>query len=75
MIKLDSVQDAEGGHYELFHVPTDGRGGENVDSKRGLGVSAVFVGRKRFAVLDKSNQVSLSLQKNNIADNNKKFEE
>jgi coatomer protein complex subunit alpha (xenin) len=54
---LTLFQDAEGGHYELYQIPKDGKASENAESKRGLGVCAVFVGRKRFAVLDKSHQV------------------
>lgn len=56
--------DADGGQYELYIIPLDGKGGENVESKKGLGVAAVFVGRKRFAVLDKSQQIIVKNLKN-----------
>lgn len=56
--------DADGGSYELYQIPKDGRGAENVESKRGLGGSAVFVGRDRFAVLDKSSQIAVKNLKN-----------
>ena len=50
--------DVEGGYYELYEIPKDGKGSDNVEAKRGLGVQAIFIGRKRFAVLDKSHQVN-----------------
>jgi coatomer protein complex subunit alpha (xenin) len=56
--------DADGGSYDLYQIPKDGRGAENVESKRGLGGSAVFVGRDRFAVLDKSSQIVVKNLKN-----------
>lgn len=55
--------DAEGGTYELYSVPRPGGGapsagsGADGECKRGLGTSAVFVARQRFAVLDKSRQI------------------
>eukprot|EP01114_Cavostelium_apophysatum_P006979 TRINITY_DN1860_c0_g1_i1.p1 TRINITY_DN1860_c0_g1~~TRINITY_DN1860_c0_g1_i1.p1 ORF type:complete len:1253 (-),score=421.85 TRINITY_DN1860_c0_g1_i1:62-3820(-) len=56
--------DADGGQYELYQIPTDGKGGESVEPKKGLGNSVVFVGRKRFAVLDKSHQIIIKNLKN-----------
>eukprot|EP01133_Synstelium_polycarpum_P002613 gene2613-3004_t len=47
--------DAEGGSYHLYKIPT--RDTNSVDSKKGLGVAAVFVGSNRFAVLDKQNNI------------------
>ncbi|KAH0599320.1 hypothetical protein MHUMG1_03437 [Metarhizium humberi] len=48
---------AEGGSYELVSLPKDGSGViEPTEAKRGLGNSAIFVARNRFAVLDVSNQ-------------------
>lgn len=66
--------DADGGHYELYQIPRDKRGAagsssaqpsdaDAVDSKRGLGLSATFVGRKRFAVL-KGNEIIVKNLKN-----------
>ncbi|EPS70817.1 hypothetical protein M569_03938, partial [Genlisea aurea] len=52
--------DADGGSYELYIIPKDsyGRGEIFQDARRGAGLSAVFVARNRFAVLEKStNQV------------------
>ncbi|ERM96351.1 coatomer subunit alpha-1 [Amborella trichopoda] len=53
--------DVEGGSYELYIVPKDsmGRGDTSQEAKRGVGGSAVFVARNRFAVLDKSNNQAL----------------
>ncbi|KAF4369616.1 coatomer subunit alpha-1 [Cannabis sativa] len=61
--------DAEGGSYELYSIPKDNisRGDNVQDAKRGVGGSAVFVARNRFAVLDKSsNQVLVKNLKNEV---------
>nr|WDD38917.1 coatomer subunit alpha-1 [Fagopyrum tataricum] len=61
--------DVDGGSYELYVIPKDsfGRGDMAQDAKKGLGGSAVFVARNRFAVLDKSsNQVLVKNLKNEI---------
>ncbi|KAK9691029.1 hypothetical protein RND81_09G171600 [Saponaria officinalis] len=61
--------DVDGGSYELYVVPKDTFGRSDVaqDAKRGLGGSAVFIARNRFAVLDKStNQVLVKNLKNEI---------
>ncbi|RQM07621.1 hypothetical protein DH86_00002091, partial [Scytalidium sp. 3C] len=48
---------ADGGSYELIHLPRDGSGSiDGSDSKRGQGNSAVFVARNRFAVFNSANQ-------------------
>ncbi|MED6124238.1 hypothetical protein PIB30_057184 [Stylosanthes scabra] len=58
--------DVDGGSYELYCIAKDSYGrGDSPDAKRGQGVSAVFVARNRFAVLEKSsNQVLLKNLKN-----------
>ncbi|KAL7117400.1 hypothetical protein ACP275_03G070000 [Erythranthe tilingii] len=61
--------DVDGGSYELYIIPKDsyGRGDTVQDAKRGVGGSAVFVARNRFAVLEKStNQVLVKNLKNEI---------
>ena len=60
--------DAEGGSYELYHVTKDAAGGGEVagDCKRGLGTSAVFVARQRFAVLDKNRQILIKNFQNEV---------
>ena len=60
--------DAEGGSYELYHVPRDGRSAEggSQECKRGLGLSAVFVARQRFAVLDKNHQILIKNFQNEV---------
>lgn len=61
--------DVDGGSYELYIIPKDGFGrGDTVqEAKRGVGASAVFVARNRFAVLEKStNQVLVKNLKNEI---------
>ncbi|KAK0582815.1 hypothetical protein LWI29_029895 [Acer saccharum] len=61
--------DADGGSYELYFIPKDsiGRGDSVQDAKKGLGGSAIFIARNRFAVLDKStNQVLVKNLKNEV---------
>ncbi|CAI8616908.1 unnamed protein product [Vicia faba] len=65
--------DVDGGSYELYCISKDstikdsfGRG-DMQEPKKGLGGSAVFVARNRFAVLEKSsNQVLLKNLKNEL---------
>ncbi|KAI8840970.1 coatomer WD associated region-domain-containing protein [Chytriomyces cf. hyalinus JEL632] len=50
---------AEGGTYELYNLPRDTSGDAREasgDIKKGQGQAAVFVGRNRFAVLNKQTQ-------------------
>jgi coatomer protein complex subunit alpha (xenin) len=52
--------DHDGGSYELLAFSDDestSNQGENSDSKRGQALSAVFLARNRFAVLDKNRQI------------------
>ncbi|KAK9066647.1 hypothetical protein SSX86_013970 [Deinandra increscens subsp. villosa] len=61
--------DVDGGSYELYIVPKDSfnKGDTVQEAKRGVGGSAVFVARNRFAVLEKStNQVLVKNLKNEI---------
>eukprot|EP00741_Cyanophora_paradoxa_P009442 tig00000144_g9146.t1 len=58
--------DADGGTYELYVIPKDGRGADGMDAKRGSGNSAVFVARNRFAVLDKHHQILIKDLKNEV---------
>ncbi|WOG82334.1 hypothetical protein DCAR_0101497 [Daucus carota subsp. sativus] len=49
--------DMDGGSYELYIIPKDSisRGDTVQEAKRGIGGSAIFVARNRFAVLDRTN--------------------
>lgn len=61
--------DLDGGSHELYIIPkgSSGRGETVQEAKRGVGGSAVFVARNRFAVLEKSsNQVLVKNLKNEI---------
>ena len=61
--------DSEGGAYELHVLPKDdGRSGEiGNEPRRGQGVSATFIARNRFAVLDKStHQILIKDLKNEV---------
>jgi coatomer protein complex subunit alpha (xenin) len=54
--------------YELYSVKIDGSSAEAVsaDCKRGLGTSACFVARQRFAVLDKNRQILIKNFQNEV---------
>ena len=56
--------ESEGGFYELYTIPKDSRNSDSVESKKGIGLSAVFIARDRFAVLDKSQQIIVKNCKN-----------
>merc|ERR1719409_888994 len=59
--------DAEGGSYELYNVKSEGQGGDvSTECKRGLGTSACFVARQRFAVLDKNRQILIKNFQNEV---------
>eukprot|EP01018_Ginkgo_biloba_P037150 Gb_15817 [translate_table: standard] len=61
--------DVDGGSYELYLVPKDslGRSDTTQEAKKGVGGSAVFVARNRFAVLDKNHsQVAIKNLKNEV---------
>ncbi|KAL9229178.1 hypothetical protein vseg_004674 [Gypsophila vaccaria] len=63
------ASDIDGGSYELYVVPKEGwgRGDVSLEAKRGLGGSAVFIARNRFAVLERSsNQVLVKNLKNEM---------
>jgi coatomer protein complex subunit alpha (xenin) len=73
------AKDADGGSYELVVIPhaaaaaaspNGGGSAESADTKRGAGLSAVFVARNRFAVLDKSRQILIKNFANEVT---KKF--
>eukprot|EP00250_Pteridium_aquilinum_P020114 c24708_g1_i4 orf=186-3830(-) len=59
--------DVDGGSYELYMIPKDAAGRDNQEPKRGLGVSAVFIARNRFASIDRvANQIVLKNLKNEV---------
>ncbi|CAL9228610.1 unnamed protein product [Arabidopsis halleri] len=61
--------DLAGGSYELYIIPKDsiGRSEFVLDAKKGIGNSAVFISRDRFAVFEKStNQVSVMNLRNKL---------
>ncbi|KAF5730128.1 coatomer subunit alpha-1 [Tripterygium wilfordii] len=64
--------DVDGGSYELYIIPSSnvGRGDNMQEAKRGIGGSAVFIARNRFAVLDKiGNKVIVKNLKNEAVKN------
>ncbi|KAJ1426745.1 vesicle coat complex COPI, alpha subunit [Ochromonadaceae sp. CCMP2298] len=61
------LSDAEGGSYELITFSTDVTGsGDAQDVKRGSAISAVFLTRDRFAVLDKTRQLLIKNFQNEV---------
>ncbi|CAN0854504.1 Coatomer subunit alpha-1 [Linum grandiflorum] len=61
--------DVDGGSYELYIIQKDSisRGDTVQEAKRGVGGSAIFIARNRFAVLDKAgNQVLVKNLKNEV---------
>lgn len=61
--------DADGGSYELYtNLPRTGSNGAEalVEPRKGSGVSAVFVGRNRFATLDKGREIIVRDLRNQI---------
>lgn len=61
------LSDAEGGSYELITFSADATGsGDAQDVRRGSAVSAVFIARDRFIVLDKSRQLLVKNFQNEV---------
>lgn len=61
------MSDAEGGSYELLNFATDAASNsEGQDLRRGAGISATFVARDRFAVLDKTKQLLIKSFQNEV---------
>jgi coatomer protein complex subunit alpha (xenin) len=59
--------DSEGGTYELITFGTESNGsGDAQDVRRGSGLSAIFIARDRFAVLDKSRQLLIKNFQNEV---------
>jgi coatomer protein complex subunit alpha (xenin) len=61
------TSDSEGGSYELITFSVDATGsGDAQDVRRGSGISAVFLTRDRFIVLDKSRQLLVKNFQNEV---------
>ena len=62
------TSDLEGGSYELLTFSNDmnTNNGEAQDVRRGSGLSAVFIARDRFAVLDKTRQIFIKNFQNEV---------
>ncbi|MCO5552717.1 hypothetical protein L7F22_006234 [Adiantum nelumboides] len=59
--------DVDGDSYELYTIPKDAAGRDTQEPKRGLGSSAVFIARNRFAVIDRgTSQIVLKNLKNEV---------
>ena len=59
MLICSRPSNAENSTYDLYQVPkqTDSQNPETPEGKRAAGLSAIWVARNRFAVLDRSHQV------------------
>lgn len=55
-------------NYDLYQIPkeTDSQNPDSPDSKRSAGLTAVWVARNRFAVMDKSHQVVIKNMQNEV---------
>lgn len=61
------LSDVEGGSYELITFSTDSTGsGDAQDVRRGSAISAVFLARDRFAILDKTRQLLIKNFQNEV---------
>ncbi|XP_037070234.1 coatomer subunit alpha-like [Pollicipes pollicipes] len=58
----------ENSTYDLYQVPkqTDPQNPETPEGKRAAGLSAIWVARNRFAVLDRSHQITIKNLKNEV---------
>lgn len=56
----------ENSTYDLYTIPKDTESSSEVESKRASGVTALWVARNRFAVLDRSNQLVIKNNKNEV---------
>lgn len=68
---LVSYPTESGDRYELLSLPKDGKevdsnGGKNSSSRGGSGRAAVWIKHNRFAVLDKSNVISIKDMNNEV---------
>lgn len=56
----------ENSTYDLYSIPKDSESSSETDSKRSSGVTALWVARNRFAVLDRSGQLVVKNFKNEV---------
>lgn len=56
----------ENSTYDLYNIPKESESNNEVDSKRSSGITALWVARNRFAVLDRSGQLVVKNQKNEV---------
>lgn len=56
----------ENSTYDLYTIPKDTDSNSESESKRASGITALWVARNRFAVLDRSNQLVIKNNKNEV---------
>jgi len=57
---------AENSTYDLYIIPSDGDSSHATEGKRSSGLTAIWVARNRFAVLDKSHSLIIKNLKNEV---------
>jgi len=57
---------AENSTYDLYQIPEDGDSSHATEGKRSSGLTAIWVARNRFAVLDKSHSLIIKNLKNEV---------
>jgi coatomer subunit alpha len=63
VLLITRTNNVENSTYDLYVVPKDADSSsppENVDNKRSSGITAMWVARNRFAVLDRTHSVRLN---------------
>ena len=70
VLVVTRVPNLENSSYDLYSVPTEGSSGhaipEGTDSKRSSGITAIWIARNRFAVLDRTHQINIKNERNEI---------
>ncbi|XP_036342340.1 coatomer subunit alpha-like [Rhagoletis pomonella] len=56
----------ENSTYDLYQIPKDSESQNETESKRSSGITAIWVARNRFAVLDRNQQLAIKNFKNEV---------
>jgi len=70
VLVVTRASNLENSIYELYSVPTEASSSHNIpegtDGKRSAGITAIWIARNRFAVLDRTHQINIKNEKNEI---------
>ena len=69
LICTRSANNVENSTYDLYLIPREGDSNTDADTKRASGVTAIWVARNRFAVLDRAYSLVIKNLKNEITYN------